>query len=136
MFKEFKEFAMRGGLIDTAVGLVMAAAFGKVTSAFIDGMFMPLVSTIVQTDFTKWKSVLKEAVAGADGKIDAATEIAIKYGDFVASIINFVVVAFVMFMIIKAMNSAKKNEPAPPPPAPPVADTLLGEIRDLLRAGR
>jgi large conductance mechanosensitive channel len=136
MLKEFKEFAMRGGLIDTAVGLVMAAAFGKVTSAFIDGMFMPLVSTIIQTDFKKWKSVLTPAVAGADGKIDPATEIAISYGDFVASIINFIVVAFVMFLIIKAMNASKKNEPAPPPPPPPAADVLLGEIRDLLKSGR
>lgn len=136
MFKEFKEFAMRGGLIDTAVGLVMAAAFGKVTTAFIDGMFMPLVSTIVQTDFASWKTILKEAVASADGKIDKATEIAIKYGDFVSSVINFIVVAFVMFIIIKAMNSAKKAEPAPPPAPPPAQETLLGEIRDLLKAGR
>lgn len=127
---------MRGGLIDTAVGLVMAVAFGKVTSAFIDGMFMPLVSKIIQTDFGSWKTVLTEAVAGKDGKIDEATEIAVKYGDFVSSIINFIVVAFVMFMIIKAMNASKKAEPAPAPPPPPAADVLLGEIRDLLKSGR
>ena len=135
MFKEFKEFAMRGGLIDTAVGLVMAVAFGKVTTAFIDGMFMPLVSSIVQTDFASWKTVLKEP-GMKDGKIDAASEIAIRYGDFVSSVINFIVVAFVMFIIIKAMNSAKKAEPAPAPAPPPAQETLLGEIRDLLKAGR
>jgi large conductance mechanosensitive channel len=135
MLKEFKEFAMKGSLLDMAVGVVMAGAFGKVTSAFIDGMFMPLVAQIFQADFSEWKSVLSPAVVGADGK-ETAAEIAVKYGDFVASVVNFIIVALVMFMIIRAMNASKKSEPAPPPPPPPVADTLLGEIRDLLKSGR
>ncbi len=135
MLKEFKEFAMKGNLIDMAVGVVMAGAFGRVTSAFIDGMFMPLVSQILQVDFKDWKTVLSPALVGADGK-ETAAEIAVSYGDFVAAVINFIIVALVMFMIIKAMNASKKAEPAPAPPPPPVADTLLGEIRDLLKSGR
>ncbi len=134
MFKEFKDFAMRGGLIDTAVGLVMGAAFAKVTSAFVDGIFMPLVSMIVQSDFSGWKSVLKPAILGADGK-ETAAEVAVKYGDLVGSILNFIIVAFVMFLVVKAMNSVKKQEEAAPA-APPVQEVLLGEIRDLLKSGR
>ena len=135
MLKEFKAFAISGNLVDTAVAFVMGLTFAKITGAFIDGMVMPLVSMIVQTDFSAWKTVLKEAVVGADGKV-VSPEVAVKYGDFVSSVINFLVVAIVMFMIVKAVAAAKKAEPAPPPPAPPVADTLLGEIRDLLRSGR
>lgn len=134
MFKEFKAFAISGNLVDTAIAFVMGLTFAKITAAFIDGMVMPLVSMIVQTDFSAWKTVLKEAVIGADGKI-ASPEVAIKYGDFVSSVINFLVVAFVMFMIVKALAAAKKAEPAPPQ-APPVQETLLGEIRDLLKSGR
>jgi large conductance mechanosensitive channel len=81
------------------------------------------------------KMVLKNAVAEAPG-VKASAEIAVRYGDLIGSIINFIVVAFVMFMIIKAMNASKKAEPAPPPPPPPVQETLLGEIRDLLKSGR
>jgi large conductance mechanosensitive channel len=135
MLKEFKEFAMKGGLLDTAVGLAMAAAFGKVTAAFIDGCFMPLLGFLLNVDMTEMKMVLKSAVAEAPG-VKGAAEIAIHYGDLIGSIINFIVVAFVMFMIIKAMNASKKAEPAPPPPPPPVQETLLGEIRDLLKSGR
>jgi large conductance mechanosensitive channel len=135
MFKEFKDFALKGNLIDTAVAFVMGAAFAKLTSAFIDGMVMPLVSQIAQADFSSWKSVLSAAVVGADGK-ETAAEIAVKYGDFVGGVINFLVVAFIMFMIVKAMNSAKKAEAAAPPPPPPAQEVLLGEIRDLLKSGR
>lgn len=126
---------MKGGLIDTAVGLAMAAAFGKVTAAFIDGCFMPLLGFLLNVDMSEMKLVLKNAVAEAPG-VKAAAEIAVHYGDLIGAIINFIVVAFVMFMIIKAMNASKKAEPAPAPPPPPVADVLLGEIRDLLKSGR
>jgi large conductance mechanosensitive channel len=135
MLKEFKEFAMKGGLIDTAVGLAMAGAFGKVTSAFIDGCFMPLMGFIFSLDMSEMKATLRPAVAEAPG-VKAVAEIAVKYGDLIGSIINFIIVAFVMFLIIKAMNASKKAEPAPPPPPPPPTETLLGEIRDLLKSGR
>jgi large conductance mechanosensitive channel len=135
MLKEFKEFAMKGGLIDTAVGLALAGAFSKVTTAFIDGCFMPLLGFLLNVDMTEMKATLRKGVEKAPG-VDAVAEIAVKYGELIGSIINFIVVAFVMFMIIKAMNASKKAEPAPPPPPPPAADVLLGEIRDLLKSGR
>lgn len=139
MLKEFKAFAMSGNLVDVAVAFVMGGAFGKITSSFIDGMVMPLVSMITQADFSTWKTVLKPAVIGADGKV-TQPEVAVMYGDFVSAIINFLVVALVMFMIVKAIAAAKKSaekeaEAAPAPP-PPAQEILLGEIRDLLKSSR
>jgi large conductance mechanosensitive channel len=134
MLKEFKAFAMTGNLIDMAVGVVMGAAFGKVTSSFIDGMFMPLVGKIFQTgDLSKMKYVLSEEVIEA-GKI-ITPESAIAYGNFIGTLLNFIVVAFVMFTVIKAINKMKKAEVAAPaaPAPPPVQEVLLAEIRDLLK---
>jgi large conductance mechanosensitive channel len=141
MLKEFKEFALKGNLIDIAVGLVMATAFGKVVSSFVDGMFMPLVGKIVSgVDFTKMQYVLQDGIAevkDAEGKVitPAVAEVAIKYGAFFTTILDFVIVAFVMFMIIKAMNASKNKEAQAPaaPPAPTKEETLLTEIRDLLK---
>lgn len=131
MLKEFKEFAMKGNLIDMAVGVVMGAAFGAVTGAFINGIFMPLVGMIFQVgDLSQAKFILQEAAVAADGKV--TPESAIMYGSFIGAIINFLVVAFVMFMIIKGINASKKAEPAPAPAPPPAQEVLLAEIRDLL----
>ena len=135
MLKEFKEFAIKGNLIDTAIAFVMGVAFGKITSTFIDGMVMPLVSMLTNADFSTWKTILKEAVISADGKV-ISPEVAVKYGDFVAALINFLIVAFVMFMIIKALAASKQTEAAPPPPPTPAQEVLLGEIRDLLKSGK
>ena len=110
----------------------MGVAFGKITSTFIDGMVMPLVSMLTNADFSTWKTILKEAVISADGKV-ISPEVAVKYGDFVAALINFLIVAFVMFMIIKALAASKQTEAAPPTPA---QEVLLGEIRDLLKSGK
>jgi len=132
MLKEFKDFALKGNLIEIAVGLVMAVAFGAVTSAFIDGIFMPLVGKIFQLgDMSAAKYVLSPAVIGADGTV-VTPEAAILYGSFIGAILNFVIVAFVMFMIIKGVNATKKAE-APAPPAGPSQEELLAEIRDLLK---
>jgi large conductance mechanosensitive channel len=135
MFKEFKDFALKGNLVDMAVAFVMGGAFGKVTDGFINGIVMPLVSMIFQADMSEWKKQLKPAEVGADGK-ETAAAIFLKYGDFIASAINFLIIALVMFMVIKAMNAAKKAEEAAPPPPPPASEVLLGEIRDLLKSGR
>jgi large conductance mechanosensitive channel len=135
MMKEFKEFAMKGNLVDMALAFVMGAAFGKVVSGFIDGIVMPLVGKLVAgVDFASLKYVLSEAQMDASGKVIAA-EASIKYGEFITITINFILVAFVMFIIIKAMNKMKKKqEAAPMTPAPPTEDqTLLREIRDLLK---
>lgn len=132
--KEFKEFAMKGNLIDLAVGFVMGAAFTKITTAFINGMIMPLVGMIQGKDFNEWKWVLKPAQIGADGK-EIAAEVAVKYGTFITVTIEFVIVAFVMFMLIKAINRLKKKEAEAPaaPPEPTNEEKLLMEIRDALK---
>ncbi|WKZ67048.1 MAG: large-conductance mechanosensitive channel protein MscL [Flavobacteriales bacterium] len=139
MMKEFKEFAMKGNLVDMAVAFVMGAAFGKVTSAFIDGMVMPLVGQLTGgVDFNDKKLVLTKAAAevkDASGAViqPAVTEVAVKWGTFITMTIEFLVIAFVMFMVIKAINRMKKAEPAPPPPGPTNEEKLLMEIRDALR---
>jgi len=141
MIKEFKEFAIKGNLIDTAVAFVMGAAFGKVVSSFIDGMVMPLVGQLVGgVDFNNLKKVLTPAVAevkDAAGKVvtPAVAEVSVKYGAFITVVIDFLIVAFVMFMVIKAINKMKKKEvEAPTAPAEPSStDKLLIEIRDALK---
>lgn len=138
MMKEFKEFAMKGSLIDIAVGFVMGAAFGKLVSSFVDGMVMPVVGKLTSgVDFSEMSYKLQEGVAeskdAAGNVIAAVPEVAIKYGAFITTIIDFVIVAFVMFMVIKAINRMKKAEPAPPPAGPSSTDKLLMEIRDSLK---
>lgn len=139
MLKEFKEFAMKGNLVDMAVAFVMGGAFGKVTSSFIDGMVMPLVGQLTGgVDFNDMKKVLTPAVAevkDASGAVvtPAVTEVAVKYGTFITVTIEFLVVAFVMFMVIKAINKMKKAEPAPAPAGPSNEEKLLMEIRDALK---
>ena len=134
MLKEFKAFAMKGNLIDLAVGFVMGAAFTAVSTAFIQGLVMPFISLIVQKDFSIWKLTLKEAEMGADGVV-TKPEIAVLYGDFISAVIYFIIVAFVMFLVVKAVNRMKKKEEEAPaaPPAPPADVVLLTEIRDLLK---
>lgn len=132
MFKEFKDFAMRGGLIDIAVGLVMAAAFGAIVSAFVDGVFMPIVGQIFNVgDLSAAKVVLSPAVVDAEGAVVTA-ESAIMYGKFVGAILNFIIVAFIMFLIVKGVNATKKAEEAAAP-AGPTQEELLAQIRDLLK---
>lgn len=108
----------------------MATAFTAVTTAFIDGLFMPLVAKIFQFgDYKQAKIVLDQAVVGADGTV-TTPENALYYGSFVASVLNFIIISFFMFLLIKAMNSLKKVEV--PAPAGPTSEQLLAEIRDLL----
>jgi len=138
MMKEFKDFAMKGNLVDMAIAFVMGAAFGKVTSAFIDGMVMPLVGQLTGgVDFNNKKFVLTKAAAestdAAGNVVPAVAEVAIKWGTFVTVAIEFLVIAFVMFMVIKAINRMKKAEPPPAPAGPSSTDALLMEIRDSLK---
>jgi len=132
--KEFKEFAMKGNLIDMAVAFVMGAAFGTFVSKFIEGMVMPLVGKLTAgVDFNSLKIVLSEPKLDAAGKVIAA-EAAIMYGEFITACINFIIIAFCMFLVIKAMNKLKrKNEEIPATPAITEDQKLLGEIRDLLK---
>jgi large conductance mechanosensitive channel len=136
--KEFKDFAMRGNLIDFAVGVVVGGAFGKVTTAFVDGMVMPVVGKMIGgVDFSDLKLKIQDGskeVMDASGNLvtKEIPEIFIGYGAFISTVIDFIVVAFVMFLVIKAMNKMKKTEEAAPP-APSAQEVLLGEIRDLLK---
>ena len=137
--KEFKEFAMRGNLVDVAVAFVMGAAFGKIISSFVDGIIMPIVGMMTGgVDFSEQKIVLKEAIPeikNVDGTvIPAIAEVSVKYGFFLTNIIDFIFVALAVFLVIKVINSMKKTEPVPPPPGPSNEEQLLMEIRDLLKS--
>ncbi len=132
MLKEFKDFAMRGGLIDIAVGLVMAAAFGAIVVAFVEGMFMPVVGQLFQVgDLAKAEIILSPEVKDASGVV-VAPKSAVMYGRFISAIINFVIVAFVMFLIVKGVNKMGKKQVEIPAP-PSNEEVLLGQIRDLLK---
>lgn len=131
MMKEFKEFAMRGNVVDLAVGVVIGAAFGAIVTSLVGDVVMPLIGIATSgVDFSKAALVLKEA--SADGKTPA---VLLSYGKFIQAIVNFVIVAFVIFLVVKAMNAMKKKEAAAPaaPAAPPAQEVLLREIRDLLK---
>ncbi len=131
MLKEFKEFAMKGNLVDIAVGFVMGAAFNKVVTSFTGGIVSPLIGLIFDTDFKEMKYIVKEGIANAEGVIEG--EIAVLWGEFLTNVIDFIIVAFVMFLVVKAVNKMKKKkEEAPAEPAGPSQEELLTEIRDLL----
>ena len=122
---------MKGNLIDIAVAFVVGAAFNKVVSAFTGGIVSPLIGLIFQSDFKDLKWTVKEGVADDAGQI--VGEVSVMYGDFLTNLIDFVIVAFVMFMIVKGVNATKKKEvPAPAAPKGPSQEDLLAEIRDLL----
>ena len=133
MLKEFKAFAMKGNLVDIAVAFVMGAAFNKVVASFTGGIISPLIGLIFNTDFKDLKYVIKEGIVDETGKV--AGEVAVFYGDFMTNVIDFIIVAFVMFMVIKGINKMKKKEEeeAPAAPAGPSDNDLLAEIRDLLK---
>lgn len=128
--KEFKDFAMKGNLIDIAVGFVMGAAFNKLVSSFTGGIVSPLVGLLFKSDFNDLKWVITEGTVNDAG--ETVGEIAVLYGEFLTNTIDFLIVAFVMFIIVKAVNKLKREEPAPPP-AGPTQEELLAEIRDLLK---
>ena len=136
---EFKTFAMRGNVIDLAVGVVIGGAFGKITTSIVNDIIMPCISMLTGgVNFADWKIVLKEAVANAEGVIDSTTEVAILYGNTIAIILDFIIIAFAVFCMVKAINSLhrKKEEAPAAPPAPPEPsneEKLLTEIRDLLK---
>lgn len=130
--KEFKDFAMKGNLVDIAVGFVMGAAFNKVVSSFTGGIVSPLIGLLFKADFNDLKYVITEGTVNDAG--ETVGEIAVLYGDFLTNVIDFLIVAFVMFIIVKSVNKMKKKEePAPAAPKGPTQEELLAEIRDLLK---
>ncbi|HHG86647.1 MAG TPA: large-conductance mechanosensitive channel protein MscL [Bacteroidetes bacterium] len=137
MMKEFKEFAMRGNVIDMAVGIVIGGAFGKIVSSFVADVIMPPIGQMMGgVDFKQLKYILQEAVM--EGEKVATAEVAIRWGSFVQTLIDFVIIAFAIFMVVRAMNNMKKKEEVAPeapaaPPEPSKEELLLAEIRDELR---
>lgn len=136
MFKEFREFAMRGNVVDLAVGVIIGAAFGAIVTSLVTDIIMPVIGLITGgMDFADLVYELKPASLGADGKEIAA--VTINYGKFINFVITFIIVAFAMFIVVKAMNSLKRTQEAAPAAAePPAQEKLLAEIRDLLKSGR
>jgi large conductance mechanosensitive channel len=132
MLREFREFIARGNVVDLAVGVIIGAAFGKIITSLVDQVIMPVIGLVTAgVDFAQLKIVLKAA--------DAATkkpEVAILYGAFLNTIIQFLIVAFVVFLMIKLLSAMRRQEAKAPaePPAPSPSETLLTEIRDLLKA--
>lgn len=130
MMSEFKSFAMRGNVVDMAVGIVIGGAFGKIVSSFVADVLMPPIGLLLgNVDFSDLAVTLQAASEG----VEAVT---VRYGVFIQTVVDFIIIAFAIFMVVKAMNSVmKKEEDAPPPPPKPSKEEeLLTEIRDALRA--
>jgi len=132
MLKEFKEFAMKGNLVDIAVGFVMGAAFKEVVTSFTGGIVSPLIGLLFEADFKALRMKLKEGALNDAGEM--VGEVYLEYGTFLTNIIDFIIVAFVMFLVVKGVNQLKrKEEPAPEAPKGPTTEELLIEIRDELK---
>ncbi|MDR2910169.1 MAG: large-conductance mechanosensitive channel protein MscL [Bacteroidales bacterium] len=129
IFKEFKDFAMKGNVLDLAVALIIGGAFGKIVTSFVNDVLMPPVGLLLgNTDFINLKIVLKAATEQTEA-------VTLKYGVFINTILDFIIVSFSIFMVVKVFNKLKKKEVAPPsePPAPTKEEVLLSEIRDILK---
>jgi len=143
MLKEFKQFAMTGNVVDMAVGVIIGAAFGAIANSLVADIIMPILGLVTGgLDFAERYVLLKEGVTAGPyatlAAAKAAGAVTLNIGTFVSLVINFILVAFALFLVVRAMNSARKPAPAPAPAAPVVApeERLLAEIRDLLKGGR
>lgn len=136
LVKEFKEFAMRGNVVDMAVGIIIGGAFGKIVTSIVNDIVMPPIGLLVGgVKFNDLKLVMKPAVMDTTGQITKEA-VTLNYGNFLQTTVDFIILAFAIFMMIKAMNQLSKkeeNKPVPPPPTPPKEELLLTEIRDLLK---
>ncbi len=133
MLKEFKEFAMKGNVLDMAIGIIIGAAFGKIVSSFVADLLMPPLSLLLGgVDFTNWFVSLS---GGEYATLKAARDagaVTMNYGIFINFVLDFLIVAFAIFLLVKQVNRLKKEAPPAPPPEPPRQEALLAEIRDLL----
>ena len=134
-FLEFKEFAMRGNVLDMAVGVILGGAFGKITTSLVNDVFMPLIGMLIGgVDLGKLNIVLKDAVMNGEEVVAPAVTLGI--GTFLTTVIDFILVAFVIFLMIKTINrfhKKKEEDPKPEEPKGPTTEELLAEIRDLLK---
>ena len=139
-FAEFKKFIARGNVMDMAVGVIIGGAFGKISTSLVNDIIMPAVSMLVgDINFSDWKIVLKQAVLDVDGVTELSPAVCINYGTFLSTILDFLIIAFAVFCLIRFLNNLqrKKEEAPAAPPAPPepsAEERLLTEIRDLLKA--
>ncbi len=136
MLKEFKEFAMKGNMVDLAVGVIIGGAFGGLVNSVVNDILMPIIAKITGgADFSNKFVQLTDAPVAATLKAAQEAGPTLAYGNFITLLINFIIIAFVLFMVIKSINNMKKAEPAAAPAAPAPQEVLLGEIRDLLAKG-
>jgi large conductance mechanosensitive channel len=134
--EEFKAFAMRGNVIDLAVGMIIGTAFSKITNSLVNDVIMPAVSILLGgVDFSDWKLVLKQAVV--ENGVEVSSAISINYGTFLSTVVDFIILAFAIFCMVKAINQLRRKPEAPAeqpaPPEPTAEEKLLTEIRDLLK---
>lgn len=127
LISEFKDFAVKGNMVDMAVGIIVGGAFGKIVSSFVEDVLMPPIGMLLGgVDFTDLGITLKQAAEGAEAVV-------LRYGSFIQTVIDFLIIAFAIFIVVKWINSLKKQQEEAPPPEPPKQEVLLEEIRDLLR---
>lgn len=135
IMKEFREFAIKGNMVDMAVGIIIGTAFGKIVSSLVNDVIMPPLGFLIGgVDFTELKIVMKAATVDEAG--NAVSAVTLNYGTFVQTFVDFLIVAFTIFLVVKAINMMKKKQeaaPPLPPPAPSKEEQLLTEIRDLLK---
>lgn len=137
MLQEFKKFAMRGNVIDMAVGIILGAAFGKIVTSLVNDVLMPPIGLLLGgVDFAQFFVVLSGGTFATLAEAQEAGAVTINYGLWLNTVIDFIIVAFAIFLVIRQMNRLKKKEEEKPaaPPAPPAEEVLLAEIRDLLKA--
>jgi len=134
MLKEFRDFAMKGNVVDLAIGVIIGAAFGKIVDSLVNDIIMPIIGALGGADFSNYFFGLSHAVV-ATNLVDAKKQGPVfAYGNFVTIAVNFIIIAFVLFLVVKGINQLRRTQPAPPtaPPAPPRSEVLLEEIRDAL----
>ena len=140
MMSEFRTFAMRGNVVDLAVGVIIGAAFGKIVDSVVNDLIMPVVGRVVgKLDFSNMFVVLADPPPGVPNTLDALKKAGVPvfaYGSFLTILVNFVILAFIIFMMVRAFNKMREQEPAPAAPAPAEDIVLLREIRDSLKAPR
>jgi len=132
MWQEFKSFAFKGNAFDLAVGVIIGAAFGKIVQSIVDDLIMPIIGSFGSLDFNNYFFGLSSAVNATTLAAARDQGPVLAYGSFITALVNFLIVAFILFQLVKVSNRMRKAEPPSPPPAPTPSEKLLGEIRDAL----
>ncbi|MBK1870743.1 large conductance mechanosensitive channel protein MscL [Taklimakanibacter albus] len=132
MWQEFKSFAFKGNAFDLAVGVIIGAAFGKIVQSIVDDLIMPIIGSFGSLDFNNYFFGLSSAVNATTLAAAKDQGPVLAYGSFITALVNFLIVAFILFQLVKVSNRMRKAEPPAPPPAPTPSEKLLGEIRDAL----